>query len=284
MSDILRDYEAYENWIKEGQRLFGEDKKEIMSYFLYGINNFIYMNDAELRKLIFNRLKTFEYENIKQVSIYTITNLDKLISEIQQNLVTNSHFALYFLINSLAERICDGIIQNHKEPLDEKDKEHILLKIKDGRFSMHEKIIKIEKILKEKGGSEGQEFIGYLKLLHEIRNKFMFHFLDNDEYFSFYPKEREGEKDENLKEIFQIILGKIDYILSLINVMDEEKMVLEVYKKTIENVIKLLGEITYSPDSHTTTSNFYRSFSEYFTHISYAFILFLGRDNLKILN
>ena len=59
------DYIDYDIWVKEGQRLFGDDKKEIMYWFLYGIKNFISMRDAELRKLLFKRLEVFTQKNIK---------------------------------------------------------------------------------------------------------------------------------------------------------------------------------------------------------------------------
>jgi len=276
------DYEKYDKWVKEGQKLFGKDKEEIMYSFLYGINNFISMPDAEVRRLLFKRLKTFEVENIKQISSYTITNLDKIIGEIRHNLITNSHLALYFLINSLAERICDGIIQYHNEPLDERDKKHIVSRIEVGKFFMEEKIVKVEKIMKNKGTTEGQELVEYLKLLKEIRNTFMFHFLDNNEYLFLYPKEREEEKDKNLLQIFQKILDKSNNLLSLLKVKDEEKRLIEVYGRAMENVMGHLKNITYSPDVSTNTSTFYRSFSEYFTHISYSFIFFIGRENLRL--
>lgn len=276
------DYIEYDKWVNDGKKLFGEGNEDIMYWFLYGIRNFVSMPDAEFRKLLFKKLEIFTSKNIRQISAYTITNLDEIIREIKSNLVTNSHLSLYFLINSLAERICDGIIQHHNESLSEKDRNHILSRIEVGKFSMKEKIIQLEKIMKKKGSEEGQELIGYLELLKEIRNKFMFHFLDNDEYFSFYPKEREDEKDKNLNRMFQGISEKIDSLLNLMKVKDDERRIIEVYKKSIKNVIKLLGEITYSSDSHTSTSLFYRDFSKYFTHISYAFVLFLGRENLKL--
>lgn len=276
------DYERYDKWVNEGKKLFGKNNEDVMYWFLYGIRNFASMPDAEFRKLLFKKLEIFKSKNIRQISDYTITNLNTIIIEIKNNLITNSYLSLYFLINSLAERVCDGIIQHHNEPLSGKDKNNILLRIKVGKFSMGEKIIQLEKIMKKKGTKEGQELIAYLKLLKEIRNKFMFHFLDNDEYFSLYPKKREDEKDKNLKKIFQEILSKIHSLLSSMKVKDDERRIIEVYKKSIENVIWLLGEITYSPNSHTSTSLFYRDFSKYFTHISYAFILFLGRENLKL--
>jgi hypothetical protein len=181
-----------------------------------------------------------------------------------------------------AERICDGIIQYHNNSLDERDREHIRSRIELGKFSMNEKITKVEKIIRNEGSDSGQEFLNYLKLLNEIRNKFMFHFLDNDEYLFLYSEEKRAEKDQNLRKILQCILDKTNEVLGSLNAEDEEKRIIEVYAKTMEKVIKLLDEIDYPPDTHTSTSIFYRDFSEYFTYISYAFIFFLGRENLKL--
>lgn len=274
----------YDKWVKEGMDLFGGDKREVMSSFLYGIQNFAVMRNSEFRTLILNRFQKFGEKNIKRIIPYDITNLNEIISEIKNNIIVNSPLSICFLVNFLSERICDGIISLHGEGILDDEKNEIAKKLKN-KYYMRDKISYVKKILSKKGTKEGNQLIKYLELLKIVRNKFVFHFVDNDEYFFVYPDDRKGEKEGNLKSVFQEILNKILPLLEDLNKdkreMDEAN-ILKVMNQNLGGVIKYLDGYAYKKEVSHDMGLLYRDFSENFVYIAYAFLLFLGRENLKI--
>lgn len=281
------DHMEFDDWVKKGMDLFGKDREDIMYHFLYGIKNFSEMRNSDFRFQVLRSLERFRHKNIKQITVYDITNLRNLVSEIKDNIIMNSPFSIYFLVNSLAERICDGIISNYGgEILDDEDKENIAKKIKTGRYMMGLKIEYTKKIISWKSSEDGKQLILYLELLKEIRNKSIFHFLDNDEYHFVYSDELNCEKEENLRSIFNKILDRINPLLETMNSTgdDIEGNILKGMGGNLEGVIKLLNDYIPKEGVGHCTSNLYEDFSEEFVYIAYAFLLFLGREDLKLFN
>jgi len=282
-------YEEFDEWVRKGMDLFGKDRESFMYDFLYGIQNFKQMQNSDFRLQVLKKLGNFSVKNIKQITVYDITNLRNFVFEIKDNIITNSPFSIYFLINSLAERICDGIISYYGEEILKDKQEEIANLLKEesiGNYSMFNKIKYVKEIISKKGSKDGKQLILYLELLKGIRNKFIFHFLDSDEYHFIYSDEEKSEKEENLILIFNKVLDRINSLLETIDSTENEleSHILENMKKNLGDVIKLLDEYIPKKGVGHCTSNLYSDFSENFVYIAYSFILFLGRENLKLFN
>jgi len=196
-------------------------------------------------------------------------------------LITGSYWSVFYLVHSLSERIIDSIIVSRKEDL-KADYEKIQKKIESKHMDLGFKITLLEKLYEHYKTDDLNLIISSAKLLKEIRNKFMFHPLDYDDYSFIYELDEISKKDDLVENLVRSIKETLDNLLALIKTAGLEKNILQYYSKSFGSLISLFSKNKSSSEVSVSYSNIFRDFPRYFTELSYVFILILGREDLNL--
>lgn len=251
----------------------------------------------KIRKKLPIALNIIEEKNLKKITSKP-TNLKKIIDELMTNIESENHWATFYLIQIFSERIADFIIVKEKDFFKTRK---IPNNSKKGYFTIKEKIKdnfcfgdKI-RCLKELSNSsrhttkDFEIFIDILELLRFIRNKYMFHVTNYDEYSFIYKKENMYKKEECFIKNFSGLVKKMKLLMNDFHGRSYEWHLLERYSSHFEYSIKdYNGYIEMSKKSKgrrmINNVGVYEVIPSILSRISYVSILFLGRKDLELFN
>ena len=248
----------------------------------------------KIRKQLLIALDIIEKENIKKITNKP-TNIKEILIELRTNIESENHWATFYLIQIFSERIADFLLIKERDNLKhikiEKGKKYFTMEelVVKNRLSFNDKIFFLEKIIYIKY-NEFKDFkiiLNIMKLLCFIRNRYMFHMINYDEYSFIYKKNEIWKKEEHfIKNLEKLVLNMNDIMKDLRrnsyawHLLERNssffKRSIEYYKKSIIVCKKKNGRRTID------NTCIYEQLPGVLSTISYVFILFLGRKNLKL--
>jgi hypothetical protein len=250
---------------------------------------------SEVKLQAINSLEIIENENIKKISS-TIVGSNELIKELRANIKLDNIWSTFYLIQIFAERIADSIIRRENECLKKNIKELEFIKkyVEKNRSTLNKKI-EILKKLKNSGNCNTKDFeilIKILELLTFIRNRFLFHVTNYDEYSFIYGQEVKYKKEEHLIDDFKELKEKIDFVMEEFDQGTLEWWLLERYSTFLGSSIKNYKQLVDRQKNYnarrtrgkTTVDNtgIYAPLIEILSRISFIFILFFGKEDLNL--
>lgn len=206
----------------------------------------------------------------------------QITRELKGNIILNNQWAIFYLIFTLSERYTDYLITLNSKLFSKNSCKDIKEKLDSKNRSLYIdlefKIGKLKHIRNQHKSKYIHKFISLLYLYREIRNAFMFHFKNVDEYSFVYPKKNIHEKEESLK-------GELENIISTIN--DSIKQfkgntniidILDTSKKRIDDIIRFYEKNQSDETYFLINDNIYQDLIKIFSEISYTFIYFLDSE------
>jgi hypothetical protein len=269
----------YDALIKDSKEIFSEGMNPYLHFFFWRLSKYFKSLDrhSKMPSLLIEHLHRIKNKNIKQICPYSIANFDHLIDETENAIILGNYWSIFYCVELLAERTADIIIRENKEMVQD-EYEKIKNKLKEGKLSLELKIKLLNIIFSEIKNSDLKIFIAFLTLLQRIRNKFMFHINNYDDY-SFVLDD--GEKEELLRKLVSTIKEETDKVSKLLVDDASSKKILDTYSASFQNLIDLFREM--KPKEGTTVCNMiiYDDLPLFFAEISYGFILFFGKENFS---
>lgn len=270
-------------WVRKGAELI--DNELPLYDFLYRLEKFmVKKNNIEktLLKYISNVKKNVE----KITSGYAFANIDTLIKELENNIIIGNYFSTFYNVETLAERIFDLIIQKENDLLDEEEREKIVEDMKKGKFTLQSKIDLVEKTIHKKHQTEDMSIlIKIVYLLQRMRNKFMFHIGNYDDY-QFVFGDDTAKKEEFLKnKILKPVLTEIEKVEAAVKGKLNERLaeyLLEWYHKYWTKLCNFYEENKSDEKTPVLNIDIYQHFPQNFAELSYIFILFFGKPDLNL--
>jgi len=281
VSEIEEKYNKFYAWVKQGKDLFPERSKEYIDKFLWGIRTLDSFSDSELRILLLEKLDVIRTKNIKKITPYDVRGLNTIVAEIKNNIITRSHWSVFYTIECLAERIIDTIIVRENKLL-MGEYGNIRKNIKSNHYTLGNKIVLLEKIYCEHKTPDLNIMIKIIKLLQDVRNKYMFHLFDCDDYSFIYPVGETHEKEKEMMKLMTSVKDSVEEVRELFKEGILERHILDFYFKSWSNLIEVYDISEYGPDVSVSNSAIYSMFPECFARFAYVLILFLGKDDLSL--
>jgi len=227
------------------------------------------------------------------------TNIKEILNELKENIESENHWATFYLVQIFSERITDFIIFSKKDYFKErkisfndgKSNFTIKKKVKNNRFSFGNKIRCLEELINSGcyTSKDFKTFLDVLKLLCFIRNRYMFHVTNYDEYSFIYEKKDMYKKEEHFIKNFKVLVERMKYLMNDFHGNSYEWHLLEENSFFLEHDIKSYEkhiERFKKSDGRRMINNVgvYEEIPSILSRISYVFILFLGRKNLNLLS
>ncbi len=242
---------------------------QTIDYTLYSVQTI----ERKIKEICYRK------ENSDVVQKIPPFGVDYLLSELQRNILLSNHWSVFYLTCMLSERYGDLLVFLHHKLLSEEEIQSIKTKLDPSERRSYlnfdytiTRLGAINKILKSDYISQ---LIEYLRVFQKIRNKFMFHFKDVDEYAFVYSSEEIHQKEEYLKDMLIKINGVLEPILQSTN----DKHILELITDAsgqIDASIKLYDDSKDGTGSFLVNDLVYGDLVRSFSKISFAFIIFLG--------
>ncbi len=246
----------------------------------------------KIEKQLLISLDVIEKKNIYKITNKP-TNINELLKELKANIKSKNHWATFYLIQILSERIADFMIIKEKDKIKsltikKKNKKNMTLKdlIIEDDLSFYNKIFILEKIVDNKS-KDFRILLNIMKLLKFIRNKYMFHVTNYDEYSFIYKKDEMWEKEKHFINNLNDLVKKMITLMEDFDKKSYEWQLLERYsssfKRSIENYKRSI-DICKQKNGRRIIDNtgVYEPLPGMLSNISYVFILFLGKKNLKL--
>ncbi|RLF50998.1 MAG: hypothetical protein DRN11_03565 [Thermoplasmata archaeon] len=282
-------YREFDKWVKEGMELMDKDLSYHLYHFLYKLTKFMNGKNA-VEKILLQHLQNIR-KNIEKITKgYAVANINSLIEELKNNILMRNYFSIFYNVETLAERILDLIIKKENDLIEKEIQHEIIKYIDDGYFTLQKKIELLEEIMHKKHATKDMKIlIKIIKLLQRIRNKFMFHIVNFDDY-QFVFGDDMGKKEEFLqRKILEPIKSEIDNISDILEEgeFDERKLVetlIKFYQKYLERLYEFYSKERSNKDVEIVNIDIYEHFPQNFAEISYIFILFFGKSNLNLFN
>jgi len=274
------EYMRFDNWVKGGIELLNKSEEIDIYHFLYQLKKLKNQERTYIKKVLLEHLNRLEY-NLKKIERHSVANVNSIINELKNNIIMENYYSIFYNVELLAERIVDLIIKKEKFHLTAKFEE-IKSKFEENRFTLDSKI-KLLKILYEKFGTDDIKiFVKIIELLQRMRNKFMFHIYNFDDYqFVFGP--HIGMKEELLQnKIIKSVKEEIDAVLKLLEEGGIDKKIVKFYSKYFGGLIKYYDREKSDEEKYILNVEIYDNLPRNFAEISYLFILFFGKENLNL--
>jgi len=229
---------------------------------------------------------------IEKKNIYKITNkptnIKEILIELKANIKSKNHWATFYLVQILSERIADFMIITEKDFFKAKKISSsngyftIEKKIIDDKFCFADKINCLKELssCNQYNTKDFETLIDILELLRFIRNKYMFHVTNYDEYSFIYNIRDMYKKDKSFYKNLSELVKRMKYLMNDFHKKSYEWQLLERYSSSFTRSIN-----TNKQKNVKRTTNYtgvYEPLPGMLSRISYVFILFLGRKNLKL--
>ncbi len=270
----------------------------------------IVSNSTKVKVQLLTSLEVIEKENIKKIS-GTPTNIKELINELRANIEQDNAWSTFYLIQIFAERIVDFMIlkENNLLKQNSDDFKTMEKKVKKNRLTLGPKIKYLEG-LNNYCDSKSEDFeilIKILELLNFIRNRFMFHVTNYDEYSFIYSPDERYKKEKHLIKDFKELKRRIDNVLSEFHKETIEWWLLERYSASLAHSIKSYERLIetqkksieiyrqYTEDKRDSygrkerrgkrsvdNTGIYEQLPRMLSRISFIFILFFGKNDLNL--
>jgi hypothetical protein len=231
--------------------------------------------------------------NILKNKLISFTNKEEkyIIKELIQNLKFDNYRSSFYLTLILSEYIVDRIIIINKDKIKNnnfrKIKKFINIEEEKTFLSLGKKIDILKTILPNKTNTS-QLFKNILELLNLIRNRYLFHFTDLDDYSFVIPENDLFKKEQKLQKHFIEIKKTIADIIKNYNLNNLELNLLienaaNFQDSTIDYSrlinIQQIPERKTRVNSKGLTSLLPKTLSK----LSMIFLLFLNENNLKLI-
>jgi len=273
----------FDKWVKEGVELI--DKNLPLYNFLYKLIRLM-NRENNLEKILLEHLENTKNNIEKKITKgYAVANINSLIEELRNNIIMRNYFSIFYNVETLAERIVDLIIGKKKGSINEE----ICCKIREDMnnegFTLQSKIKRLKEVYDDET-PDTKMLIKIIQLLQRIRNKFMYHIVNYDDY-QFVFSDDIGKKDEFLqRKIIQPILEEIRAVKDIIKEISFEnqltKNLLDFYQKSWTKLSEFYEREKSSNDSIILNIDIYEHLPQNFAEISYIFILFFGKHDLRL--
>lgn len=250
----------------------------------------------KIEKHLPKALDIIENENIKKITNKP-TNIKELLDELRLNIKSENHWATFYLIQIFSERVADFIIVNENDFFREKKipnsskKGYFTIKEKiEDNFYFYNKILCLKELSKSscRTTKDFETLIDILELLRFIRNKYMFHVTNYDEYSFIHQKKDMYKKEECFINNVSKLVEKLKLLMNDFNKNSYEWQLLERYSSHFESSINdytRLIEISKKSNGQRTINNVgvNEVMPDLLSRVSYIFILFLGKNDLSLL-
>lgn len=268
-------------------------------------------NSTRVNAQLLTSLEVIEKENIKKIS-GAPTNIKEIIKELRANIKQDNAWATFYLIQIFAERVADFIISGENDLVKQNPDffKRIKKKVEGNWFTLGIKISCLEELNKSKNckNKDLEILIKILKLLALIRNRFMFHVINYDEYSFIYEPDERYKKEEHFIEDLKELKENIDDVLvefpegtlerwllngestslkqsikSYKRLVETQKKSIELYKQYTEDQgIPYRGNERRRGKRSVNNVGVYEQLPHMLSRISFIFILFFGKNDLNL--
>lgn len=268
-------------------KLISGSVSDVANDFLYSINHI-----DSFHKSILDPLDNIEKKIRKLSDLCHNTRSDvvmippygslQIIQELKSNIILKNQWAIIYLIFTLSERYADYLISLNSRLISSNDYDDIKEKLDSKNRSLiidlEYKIGKLKRIMNQRKSKYIHKLISLLYLYKTIRNAFMFHFKNVDEYSFVYTKENINKKEESLKGELEKINSSINDSLKQFDGNDNIFSILDGCKNRIDSIMRFYEKNQSDENFFLINDRIYRDLIDIFSVISYTFIYFLDSE------
>jgi hypothetical protein len=266
----------FDRWVQEGRKFFTPEMDTY--HFLYGLRGINHPR-TELNRLILLKLNQVE-KNLKEIYSYDICGVRKLIEEIRINIIISSEWSSFYSLYCLMEKVLDILIIRENKLLNEYFP-FIKEQMQKGNFTIDKKIFIIKKLNGKNFKPDLKALINFSELMQRIRNKFMFHLNNYEEYSFVFPDI--GEKEDMFVNNIKFIREAIESSVELLNERSVEKQILLYYSDVLNKITGFLSQNRSNQEVYVSNNTFYEELPEFFSQIACILIILLAKDDLNLI-
>lgn len=276
-------FKEYLDFINNFNKKFNDN-----SYIINEISDTLYSMDICFldvrRKPIEYQLSVVSKVNKKLYDKYcwksTVPDLKAVIEELRKNILLEQYYSAFYCIQRFSEILTDRLLSDYIKGYNQKSDK--IIECMDRKvFTFNTKIGMLKHYLsKIEDKDDLLLLIELLKLINTIRDTYMFHLNNFEEYWHIFLEEH--KKEEFLCRIFKDILDQINIVKQHSKKYENVSKILDYFKDSYERVLEMYKKII---EDTTPCGNFviYESFPKELYLLSFSLFKFLEKSELKFI-
>jgi hypothetical protein len=273
------------------QKLIFGPVADVANHFLNSI-----INNNDFHKDLINSLDNVEKRirmlsdickkynsNVVRIPPYGFTQITRVL---KRNIVLHNYWSIFDLNFTLSERFADYLINLNSKLFTSKDCDDIKIKLDSKNRTLNMdfdfKIGKLKHINSQHQSTYIHRLITLLSLYRIIRNAFMFHFRNIDEYSFVYSDKEIQDKEKSLKGELENIHSNINNTMNQFKENQNIKNILQGSIQKIESIIEFYKMNQSNNEVFLINDAIYNDLIKIFSVISCTFIFFLDTEKPDI--
>jgi len=269
------------------QKLIFGPIADVANHFLNSI-----INNNDFHKDLINSLDNVEKRirtlseickkynsNVVRIPPYGFIQISR---ELKRNIILHNYWSIFYLNFTLSERYADYFINLNSKLFSPKDCADIKTKLDSKNRTLNMdfdfKIGKLKHINSQHQSTYILKLYTLLDLYRIIRNTFMFHFIDIDEYSFVYSGKDIQEKEKSLHGELVNLHSNINVVMRQFKDNQKIKNILQSSIQKIESIIEFYSKNQSTEEYFLINDAIYNDLIRIFSVISYTFIFFLDTE------